>query len=107
MAFKSIRVSDLTGTEGDDDDFITVIVRKHPELEEPIQFDALPDELKVLKGLKDLVVLELKGVEETTQLVTTLAEFSKLSPNIGEVLDNADGLRGRRKGFRPSTQPKD
>lgn len=103
MAFKSIRVSDLTGAEGDEDKFITVVVRKHPELEEPVQFDALPEELKSLKALKDLVVLELKN-GSTEQLVTTLTEFNKLSPNIGEVLENADGLRGRRKGFRPNAK---
>ena len=105
MAFKSIRVSDLTGVEASDEEFVTVVVRTHPQLEEPVQFDALPDELKALKGLKDLVVLELRG-EETMQVVTTLQEFNKLSPNINEVLENADGLRGRRKGFRPN-QPKD
>lgn len=103
MAFKSIRVSDLTGVEGDDADFVTVVVRKHPELSEPVQFDALPDELKGLKSLKELVVLELRN-GETQQLVTTLAEFNKLAPNIKEVLENADGLRGRRKGFRPNAQ---
>ena len=106
MAFKSIRVSDLTGVEGNDADFVTVVVRKHPELDEPVQFDALPDELKGLKSLKDLVVIELRN-GETTQLVTTLAEFNKLSPNIKEVLENADGLRGRRKGFRPGAAQKE
>lgn len=106
MAFKSIRVSDLTGAEGDDKDFVTVVVRQHPELEEAIQFDALPAELTALKGLKDLVVIELRN-GETTQIVTTLAEFNKLSANIGDVLKNADGLRGRRKGYRPSAQGKD
>ena len=103
MAFKSIRVSDLTGAEGNDEDFVTVVVRRHPELEEAVQFDALPDEIKSLKGLKDLVVLELRN-GETEQVVTTLAEFNKLAPNIKEVLENADGLRGRRKGFRPTAQ---
>ena len=106
MAFKSIRVSDLTGAEGNDEDFVTVVVRTHPELEEAVQFDALPDEVKNLKSIKDLVVLELKN-GETVQLVTTLQEFNKLSPNIGEVLKNADGLRGRRKGFRPSASAAD
>ena len=101
MAFKSIRVSDLTGKEGDDEDFVTVVVRRHPALEEAVQFDALPEELKGLKGLNDLVVLELRN-GSSDQLVTTLAEFNKLSPNINEVLENADGLRGRRKGFRPN-----
>lgn len=107
MAFKSIRVSDLTGAEGDDEKFVNVIVRTCPGLDEPVQFDALPEELKGLKGIKDLVVLELKTGENTQQLVTTLAEFNKLSPDINTVLENADGLRGRRKGFRPNQQPKD
>ncbi len=106
LAFKSIRVSDLTGAEGDDEAFVTVVVRQHPELEEAVQFDALPEELKPLKGLSDLVVLELRN-GETTQVVTTLTEFNKLSSNIKDVLKNADGLRGRRKGFRPSSQQKD
>lgn len=105
MAFKSIRISDLTGAEGTDEEFVTVVVRKHPGIEEPVVFDAKPEELKGLKAAGDLVVLEIKN-GETTQLVTTLAEFKKLSPNIDEVLKNADGLRGRRTGFRP-TQPKD
>lgn len=107
MAFKSIRVSDLTGAEGEDSAFITVVVREYPGLDEPVQIDALPEELKSLKGIKDLVVLELKQGESTQQLVTTREEFNKLSPNMQEVLDSADGLRGRRRGFRPQPQPKD
>lgn len=102
MAFKSIRVSDLTGAEGNDADFVTVVVRRHPELSEPVVFDAKPEELKGLKSADQLVVLEIKNGGEPTQVVTTLNEFSKLSPNISDVLKNADGLRGRRKGFRPS-----
>jgi len=104
MAFKSIRVSDLTGAEGTDEEFITVVVRSHPNLEDPVQFDAKPEELKGLKSAGDLVELELKN-GDTRRVVVTLAEFNKLSPNIKEVLENADGLRGRRKGFRP--QPKE
>lgn len=100
MAFKSVRVSDLSGAEGDDAAFVTVVVRKHPKLDEPVQFDALPEELKGLKSAGDLVILELKN-GDTTQVVVTLAEFNKLSPKIDDVLANADGLRGRRKGFRP------
>lgn len=101
MAFKSVRVSDISGAEGKDEDFVTVVVRQHPKLDEPVQFDALPDEIKNLKGAGDLVQLEIRN-GETRNVVVTLAEFNKLSPNIAEVLANADGLRGRRKGFRPS-----
>lgn len=103
MAFKSIRVSDLTGAEGEDEEFLTVVVRSHPNLEDPVQFDAKPDELKGLKSAGDLVELELKN-GETQRLVVTVAEFNKLSPNMKDVLANADGLRGRRRGFRPGGQ---
>lgn len=103
MAYRSVRVSDLTGKEDSDDKFVTVVVRRHPSLEEPVQFDALPDELKGLKSAGNLVQLEIRN-GETTQLVTTLDDFNKLSPNINDVLKKADGLRGRRKGFRPSQQ---
>lgn len=104
MAFKSIRVSDLTGAEGTDDEFVTVVVRKHPALEEPVVFDAKPAELTGLKSADQLVILEIKNGGEPTQVVTTLTEFGKLSPNIADVLKNAPGVRGRRPGFRPTAK---
>lgn len=104
MAFKSIRVSDLTGAEGSDEDFVSVVVRKHPAIEEAVVFDAKPDELKGLKSAGDLVILEVKNGGEPVQVVTTVAEFNKLSPNIADVLKNAPGVRGRRPGFRPTQQ---
>lgn len=106
MAYRSVRVSDLSGKEGADSDFVTVVVRKHPALEEPVQFDALPAELKGLKGTADLVVLEIRN-GDTEQVIVTLEDFKKLSPTIDDVLANADGLRGRRKGFRPTSTPSD
>jgi len=104
MAFKSIRVSDLTGAEGTDEEFVSVIVRKHPAIEEAVVFDAKPEELKGLKSADQLVILEIKNGGEPTQVVTTLADFSKLSPNIADVLKNAPGVRGRRPGFRPASK---
>lgn len=100
MAYRSVRVSDLSGAEGNDEDFVSVVVRRHPEIDEPVVFDALPDELKGLKSADQLVVLEIKN-GETQQVVTTLSDFNKISPNIKEVLANAPGVRGRRPGFRP------
>lgn len=103
MAYKSVRVSDLSGTEASEDDFVTLVVRRHPKLEEPVQIDVLPEEIKGLKSAGDLVVLEVRN-GETTQVVVTLQEFNKLSPKIDDILANADGLRGRRKGFRPGSK---
>ncbi|MEW1951087.1 hypothetical protein AB0280_17770 [Pseudarthrobacter sp902506025] len=102
MAWISRKVSDLTGKEGKEDAFTNVVVRVHPKLEEPVQFDALPEEVKGLTPLTDLVQLELRKGTEVKELIVTLEEFNKLSPKIEEVLDNADGLRGRRKNFRPN-----
>lgn len=107
MAFKSVRVSDLSGTEGNDDDFLTVVVRNHPGLDEPVQFDALPQELSELKGLANLVMLEIRKGEEVRQVVTTVENFNELAEDMDTVLAGADGLRGRRKGFRPAQQPRD
>jgi hypothetical protein len=105
MAFKSIRVSDLTGAEGSDEEFVSVIVRRHPAIEEPVVFDAKPEELKGLKNNDSLVVLEVKNGGEPVQVVTTVSDFAKLSAHIDEVLKSAPSPRGRRPGFRP--QPKD
>lgn len=104
MAFKSIRVSDLTGSEGTDEEFVSVIVRKHPAIEEAVVLDAKPDELKGLKSAGDLVVIEVKNGGDPVQIVTTVNEFAKLSPNITDVLKSAPGVRGRRPGYRPQSQ---
>lgn len=103
MAYKSVRISDLTGKEGKDEDFITLIVRQHPSLDEPVQIDVLPNEIKSLQNADDLVILELRNADDE-QLVVTLEDFNKLSPKIDEILASADGLRGRRKGYRPSNK---
>lgn len=105
MAWVSRKVSDLTGKEGKDDAFTNVVVRTHPNLDEPVQFDALPEELKGLTPLSDLVQLELRRGTEATELVVTLEEFNKLSPKIDKILEEADGLKGRRKNYRPGAAP--
>ncbi|MBN6191395.1 hypothetical protein JQN58_31475 [Aneurinibacillus sp. BA2021] len=107
MAYRSVRISDLTGAEGKDEDFITLAVRRYPGLEEPVQIDVLAAEIKGLKSADQLVVLEVRNGGEPQRVVTTKAEFDKLAPNIQEVLANADGLRGRRKGFRPTASKDD
>lgn len=46
MAWISRKVSDLTGKEVKEDAFMNVVVLTHPKLEESVQFDALPEELR-------------------------------------------------------------
>jgi hypothetical protein len=99
MAIVSKMVSDLTGKEGNESEFVTLTVREHPLLDEPKALDVLPDEVAGLKDAGNLVVLEIANGEKR-QVVVTLAEFRKIVPD--EVVAKARGTRGRRPGFRPS-----
>lgn len=88
-------VSDITGTEANESEFVKLIVRSHPASEEPKQLDILPGETDGLKAADNLVVVELDG----EQIVVTHAEFRKLIPD--DTVKDAPGTRGRRKGFSP------
>ena len=103
MGYVSRRVSDLSGVEGNDDQFVELIVRSAPGLTEPKKLDVLPEEIKSLKGAGELVVLQIGSNGEKSQLIVTLNEWKKLAPNIDEIVQNADGVRGRRKNFRPAS----
>lgn len=99
MARKTVLISDLTGAEAEESEFISLIVRQHPAIDAPKQLDVLPDEVAKLKSVDNLVVVEIKN-GETKEVVMTLAEFRKLCPD--EVVQGAAGTRGRRPGFSPN-----
>lgn len=99
MAIVTRMVSDLTGTEANESDFVTLTVREHPALTEPKALDVLPSEIEGLATVKDLVVLEVGSNGDRKQLVVTLADFRKLIAD--DKLKGARGTRGRRPGFSP------
>ena len=98
MAVKSVMISDLSGAEGNEDDFTTLTVRAHPALndDEVKALDVLPAEVANLREAKDLVVVELGRNGDKRQLVVTLAEFRKVCSD--DVVKKARGNRGRRPG---------
>lgn len=96
LARKIVLVSDLTGVEADESEFISLVVRQHPAIESPKQLDCLPSEVEKLKEVKDLVVVEIKNNGDSREVVMTLAEFRKLASD--DVVKNAAGTRGRRLG---------
>lgn len=101
IGYKTVRTSDLSGSDLKDDEVVTVAVRAHPDFPDGKVFDAALDELTSLKGVTNLVAVELRYPDGTTkEMQVSKAEFAKVVPN--EVLEKADGLRGRRSGFRPS-----
>lgn len=105
MALVSRMVSDISGTEANESDFVKLVVRQHPSVDEPKSLDVLPAEIENLKEAGNLVVLEVGSNGDRRQVVMTHAEFKKLVKD--DVVQSAAGTRGRRPGFRPAPKPKD
>lgn len=102
MAIVSQKVSDLSGKQGDDKQFAAVVVRQHPDIDQPKALDVLVPELKQFKDISaDLVILEITMPDNTkSDVYVPLEEFNQAAPNMGEVLKNARGTRGRVPGTR-------
>jgi len=96
MGYKSIRTSDISGEVLADDKVITVVLRSEGKL-----FDAAAEELTGLKRLTNVVEVELRHADGTTEeFIVNKSDFDKVVT--AEVLANADNIRGRRNGFKPS-----
>ena len=98
MALVTRMASDISGKEAPEDQFVTLVVREHAALDEPLAFDVLPDELDALKAADDLVVLEVTQGSDKRQLVVKLSDFRKLMPD--EKVKTGRKTRGRRPGTR-------
>jgi|SRR4051794_28473826 hypothetical protein len=101
MAFRQIRVSDLTGEVIDEDKVVEVTIRSHPDLEDAKRFDSQPSELKDLKPLEGLVELELRTAAGTVgTMYLNTEDFDAVIPQ--EKVKAFDSTRGRRTGYRPN-----
>lgn len=101
MAIVSRRVSDLSNKEGVDKDFVVVVVRQHPNLDEPKALDVLNAEVAKFVEVDDLVMLEIQQADGTKRDVAMRqADFDKLAPNMDQVLKDARKTRGRVPGTR-------
>jgi len=100
VAIISRRVSDLTGTEADESQFVRLVVRQHPAVSEPKALDVLPDEIAGLDDADEVVILEVHG-REKRRLIVPLAQFRAICSDA--VVERAPGTRGRKPGYRPPT----
>lgn len=98
-------VSDISGTEAPESEFVSLVVRQHPAVDQPKRLDVLPSEVANLKSVKDLVVCEVKQGDQVREVVIPVAEFRKLVPD--EVVVKAAGTRGRKLGFSPKAKEVD
>jgi hypothetical protein len=95
MGYKSIRTSDISGNILPDDKVITVVVRSAGKL-----FDASAEELEGLKRVTNVVELELRHADGSSEEINvSKSDFDKVVTP--EVLAAADNIRGRRNGFKP------
>lgn len=97
MAIVNRMVSDISGTEANESEFVKLTVRSHPAASEAKVLDVLPSEIEGLKDAGDLVVLQVDNGERK-QVVVKLADFRKLVSD--EIVANAPSNRGRRPGTR-------
>lgn len=102
MAVVQVKRSDLTGTQGEDNEFGRLVVRKHPAIDGAKVLDVLPQEVSELKTVEELVELEYTepGAPASRTLVVTRTVFDALASDMAEVLKKAPGVRGRRPGNR-------
>lgn len=96
---KRTRVSDISGTEAKETEFVTLVVRSHKAIDQPKSLDVLPSEIAGLKEATDLVICEIKDHGQYRQMIVALADFRKLVPD--DVVKRAQGTRGRRMNWSP------
>lgn len=101
MAIVSRMVSDISGKEANEDQFVQLTIREHPEIQEPKALDVLPEEIANMKDAGNLVVVEVGSNGDRKQMIVSLTEFRKHVPD--DVVKNARGTRGRRPGWSPKS----
>ncbi len=102
MAIKNVKVSDISGVDLKDSEAVRVVIRDHPKLSEDKQFDAAVGEIETLKTVANLVNIEIQYPDGTSkEVAATATELEKVIPL--NVLEASDGLRGRRRNFKPGS----
>lgn len=96
MAYKQIRTSNLTDRVLKDDEVVMVICREAGKV-----LDAHPEELAGLKRVSNVVELEFRHPDGRSESVlVSRADYEKVFTK--EILDEADNIKGRRKGYSPT-----
>ncbi|MFF6951796.1 hypothetical protein ACFZAD_24455 [Streptomyces iakyrus] len=95
MGQRVIKFSDLSGKNiENEDEVVRIVVTQHPDIEAPVEIEAMPEELTdVDDNALDLVTFELHypGEGETESVIMEVDAFNKLATDtpMGEVLKAA------------------
>jgi hypothetical protein len=81
MAVKTVRVSDLSGKQADDDAMAKLVIHEHPQYQGPITLDVLPDEIGELPESESYVSIEViqPGDRSGQRALLSLDHFNKLA----------------------------
>ncbi len=101
MAIKSIKVSDLDGSNNAD---VTVVVREHPAIQAAKALDVTAEQAQALigKAVNNVVTVEVRKQDgTTTDVLVSLPDLNQWLENPEQVLEGARFLKGRQPGYSP------
>jgi hypothetical protein len=105
VAVKQVRVSDLSGRQADEEQFVKLIVHEHPQYQGPITLDVLPEEIGELPESEQYVSIEViqPGERSGQRALLSVDRFNKLasSGDMDAILMNAAAQQPQR-----ATQPR-
>jgi hypothetical protein len=91
VAVKTIRVSDLSGKEVDEDQLAKLVIHEHPQYQGPITLDVLPEEVGELPESDAYVRIEViqPGDRSGQKAIISLDRFNRLATDMNSVVMNA------------------
>lgn len=91
VAVKTIRVSDLSGREVDEDQLAKLVIHEHPQYQGPITLDVLPEEVGELPESDAYVRIEViqPGERSGQRATISLDRFNSLAADMSAVVMNA------------------
>jgi hypothetical protein len=105
VAVKQVRVSDLSGRQAGEDQFVKLIVHEHPQYQGPITLDVLPEELGELPDSEQYVSIEViePGERSGQRALLSVDSFNKLaaSGDMPTILMNAVATQQPQRPAQP------
>jgi hypothetical protein len=97
VAVKTIRVSDLSGKEVEEDQLAKLVIHEHPQYQGPITLDVLPEEVGELPESDAYVRIEViqPGERSGQKAIISLDRFNSMAPEMNNVVMNAVASQGR------------
>lgn len=97
VAIKTIRVSDLSGKEVEEDQLAKLVIHEHPKYQGPISLDVLPDEVGELPESDAYVRIEViqPGERSGQKATISLDRFNSMAGDMDAVVMNAVASQGR------------